>query len=131
MVLVVPRAGSPALKNNETPTPFSRNESRGGSATVSRVGAFVAERKAEKEKAFSRVLSAGGRLFAGGSLWYVHWKRECVWWTHPGVSCAALLRAALCTLHLLEERVHATILTRTRTETHTPRSHLFISGTSQ
>ena len=38
-------------------------------------------------------------------------------------------RSALCTLHLLEERVHATMLTRTHTYTHSTASHLFISGT--
>ena len=67
---------------------------------------------------------------------------EGVWWTHPGVSCAVSLRrcvaavlrccvprSALCTLHLLEERVHATMLTRTHTYTHSTASHLFISGT--
>jgi hypothetical protein len=65
-----PRAGDGAI-----PTPLSRNESSGGIATASRVGAFVhdfvAQRNAGKDQAFSYVLAWAGRLFAGGMLWYM------------------------------------------------------------
>ena len=40
-------------------------------ATVNRVSDFVAERKAEKDKAFSYVLSRSGWIFAGATLVYI------------------------------------------------------------
>jgi len=50
---------------------------------------------------------------------YVHWKRECVWWTHPGVS-----RSALCTLHSAlctsSKREYTSPCSHVHTPTHTP-----------
>ena len=54
------------------PSPVGGRSARSVSnATATRVGDFVAERKAEKDKAFSSVLSWVGRLFAGGALLFI------------------------------------------------------------
>ena len=58
----------------EQKTSTNDNETRppgGVYATVNRVGDFVAERKAAKDKAFSHVLSRAGWILAGGTLWYI------------------------------------------------------------
>ena len=58
----------------EQKTSTNDNETRppgGVYATVNRVGDFVAERKAAKDKAFSHVLSRSGWILAGGTLWYI------------------------------------------------------------
>ena len=66
-----PNSPNPTAADGAIPTPLSRNESSGGIATASRVGDFVAQRNAEKDQAFSYVLAWAGRIFAGGTLWYM------------------------------------------------------------
>ena len=70
-VMDTPNSPDPRAGDGAIPTPLSRNENSSGNATASRVGDFVAQRNAEKDKAFSYVLSWAGRLFAGGTLWYM------------------------------------------------------------